>query len=299
MAARYINPYTDFGFKKLFGEEASKDLLIDFLNAVLPQEYQIATLEFRASEQLPDNIVDRRAIFDIACTGSDGESFTVEMQKAKQQWFKDRALFYAAFPIQKQAQRGDWDFKLNPVFLVAILDFEYDVEEERRELHRIVSLKDQNGEVFSEKLHFHFLQMPLFNKTDTELQTKEDKWLYFLKNLESFDEIPLILHEPVFERAFDRAEYFNLSPMEQEIYHNSRKAYLDNVNVLRTAKEEGHAEGRAEGEAIGEARGRAEGEAEGEAKKVFEIARSMRQKGLESVLIAGLTGLSIDEIERL
>ena len=156
MTGRYINPYTDFGFKKIFGEEASKDSLINFLNAILPPEYQVATLEFRTSEQLPDNIVDRKAIFDIACTGPNQESFTMEMQKAKQQWFKDRALFYAAFPIQKQAQTGDWDFRLNPVFHVAILDFEYDKEKERRELHRIVSLKDQHGEVFSEKLHMHF-----------------------------------------------------------------------------------------------------------------------------------------------
>ncbi|MDR0327655.1 MAG: Rpn family recombination-promoting nuclease/putative transposase, partial [Planctomycetaceae bacterium] len=103
---RYINPYTDFGFKKLFGEEANKNLLIDFLNAVLPPENRVADLSFRNSEQLPDNIVDRKAVFDISCVGEDGKIFTVEMQKAKQLFFKDRALFYSAFPIQRQAQRG-------------------------------------------------------------------------------------------------------------------------------------------------------------------------------------------------
>jgi predicted transposase/invertase (TIGR01784 family) len=137
---RYINPCTDFGFKKLFGEEANKDLLIDFLNAVLPAENHVADLAFRNPEQLPDNTIDRKAIFDIACIGDKGESFTVEMQKAKQLYFKDRALFYSAFPIQRQAQKGDWDFKLNPVILVAILDFEYDEHEERRKLYRLVTL---------------------------------------------------------------------------------------------------------------------------------------------------------------
>jgi len=160
--SRYINPYTDFGFKKLFGEEANKDLLIDFLNAVLPPENKIAHLEFRNSEQLPDNIVDRKAVFDIACTGENGQSFTVEMQKAKQLYFKDRALFYSAFPIQRQAHRGDWNFKLNPVFLVAVLDFEYDEREERRKIYRLVSLKDQDGDEFTDRLKMVFLQMPLF-----------------------------------------------------------------------------------------------------------------------------------------
>ena len=221
MTSRYINPYTDFGFKKLFGEEANKNLLIDFLNAVLPKENRIADLAFRPTEQLPDNIVDRKAIFDIACVGPNGETFTVEMQKAKQRWFKDRALFYLSYPIQRQLQRGDWNFQLNPVFLVAILDFEYDEKEEQREIERVVTLKDQNGVVFSDKLQMFFLQMPLFEKTESELQNQKDKWLYFLKHLESFDEIPAILREPVFEQAFDIAEYLNYSPMDFPI-----QAYL-------------------------------------------------------------------------
>ncbi|MDR1140851.1 MAG: Rpn family recombination-promoting nuclease/putative transposase, partial [Planctomycetaceae bacterium] len=96
MLPRYINPYTDFGFKKLFGEEANKDLLVDFLNAVLPAEHRVRQLFFNNPEQLPNNIVDRKAIFDISCTGEHNESFTVEMQKAKQHYFKDRALFYTS-----------------------------------------------------------------------------------------------------------------------------------------------------------------------------------------------------------
>ncbi|MDR0390641.1 MAG: Rpn family recombination-promoting nuclease/putative transposase, partial [Planctomycetaceae bacterium] len=153
---RYINPYTDFGFKKLFGEEANKDLLIDFLNAVLPPQHQVTDLCFNNPEQLPDNTIDRKAIFDIACTGNNNEKFTVEMQKAKQIYFKDRALFYSSYPIQRQAQKGDWDFKLNPVFLVAILDFEYDQDEERRKLYRLVTLKDDDGDLFLDTLQMIF-----------------------------------------------------------------------------------------------------------------------------------------------
>ena len=272
---RFINPYTDFGFKKLFGEEANKDLLIDFLNAVLPLENPIATLTFRNSEQLPDNVVDRKAVFDIACVGTNGESFSVEMQKAKQLWFKDRALFYTVFPILRQAQQGSWDFKLNPVYLVAVLDFKYDEVEERQKLYRLVSLKDQDGDPFSETLKMVFLQMPLFKKTGSELETQKDKWLFFLKNLESFEDIPAILREPVFEKAFATAEYVNYPPALQEAYQNDLKAYRDNINVLETARIEGEARGRAE------------------------IARSMKKDGIDPAIITKHTSLTLDEIKRL
>ena len=277
--SRYINPYTDFGFKKLFGEETNKDLLIDFLNAVLPAENKIAHLDFRDSEQLPDNVVDRKAVFDIACIGEDGQSFSVEMQKAKQLWFKDRALFYSAFPIQRQAQRGDWNFKLNPVFLVAVLDFEYDEAEERRKLYRLVSLKDQDGDPFSDTLKMVFLQMPLFTLTESELETQKDKWLFFLKNLESVVDIPVVLREPVFERAFATAEYLKYSPTMQEAYQNDLKAYRDNRNVLETA--------------------RSEGRAEGEIQKAIDIAQEMKNDGIDPQTIAKYTGLPLEEVKRL
>ena len=279
MTGRYINPYTDFGFKKIFGEEASKNLLVDFLNSILPESYRVASLELRPTEQLPDSFVDRKAIFDIACTSPSGEKFIVEMQKAKQRWFKDRALFCSSFVIQRQAQKGDWDFKLNPVIFVAILDFEYDESQERREIERQVALKDQNGDVFSESLQMVFLQMPLFTKTEVELMSHKDKWLYFLKNLESFDEIPAILREPIFEQAFEIAEWVKYPPALQEAYWESRKAYLDNINTLKTARDEG--------------------EAIGEAKKAIEIARNLKNIGIPVEKIAEATGLSDREVEQI
>ncbi|MDR1053067.1 MAG: Rpn family recombination-promoting nuclease/putative transposase [Planctomycetaceae bacterium] len=279
MSFRYINPYTDFGFKKLFGEEANKDLLIDFLNAVLPEGTRVANLEFRNPEQLPETVTDRKAIFDIACVSDSNESFTVEMQKAKQLYFKDRALFYSSFPIQRQAQKGDWNFKLDPVFLVAILDFEYDEIEERKKLHRLVTLKDQDGDNFSETLKMIFLQMPLFKLTESELVTRKDKWLYFLKNLESFDDIPTIFREPIFEKAFNTAEYLMYSPAIKEAYQNDLKAYRDNRNVLETAH--------------------ILGEAKGEVKRQKKDALRMKDKGYSLAEIADITELPMEEIEKL
>ena len=248
MTAKYFNPYTDFGFKKLFGEEANKELLIDFLNSLLPKEHSIQTLQFRNTEHLGISEADRRAVFDIFCQAKSGEYFVVEMQKAKQLYFKERALFYASLPIVEQAIKGkDWDFKLAAVYLIGVLDFEYDEKEERRKFMRDVSLKDQDGDLFYNKLRFLFLQMPLFNKSESELETQQDKWVYFLKNLEAFDSIPSILREPVFEKAFHTAELASMSQKERERYEANLKIYRDNFAVMKTAIMEGEARGRAEG----------------------------------------------------
>ncbi len=131
---KYLNPYTDFGFKRLFGTEANKDLLIDFLNQVLPSKHTIAELSFRNSENLPPLPFLRSAIFDIYCKGVNGENFIVEMQKEKLKFFKDRSLFAVSFPIQEQAKKGNWNYQLSHVYLVAILDFIYDEKEEQKKL---------------------------------------------------------------------------------------------------------------------------------------------------------------------
>ena len=123
---KYINPLTDFGFKKLFGSEPNKILLIDFLNQILPDKHQIKDLTYSRNEQLGLNELDRKAIFDLYCTGESGERFIVELQKAKQNFFKDRSIYYASFPIQEQAQKGNWDYRLEPVYTVGILDFIFD-----------------------------------------------------------------------------------------------------------------------------------------------------------------------------
>ncbi|MDX2301648.1 MAG: Rpn family recombination-promoting nuclease/putative transposase [Microscillaceae bacterium] len=235
--AKYINPYTDFGFKKLFGEEGNKDLLIDFLNQLLPSYHQIKELKFRNSESLGDLSEARKAIFDIHCEALSGERFIVEMQKAKIKFFKDRSLFYVTFPIRDQAQKGDWNFKLESIYFVAILDFEYDEAEERRKFHRDVSLKDQDGDLFFDKLHFKFLQMPLFIKQEHELENRFDKWCYFLKNLENFDHIPAILNEPVFQKAFGTAALANLSPEQRAVYEENLIQYWGVKSAIETAVE--------------------------------------------------------------
>ena len=275
MKARYINPYTDFGFKKLFGEEGNKDLLIDFLNQLLPAHHQIEDLNFRNPEYLADIKTERNAIFDIHCLATSGERFIVEMQKAKIKYFKDRSLFYVTFPIREQVKKGDTDFQLNHVYFVGILDFEYDVEEEKRKFRRDVALKDQDGEVFFDKLHFRFLQMPLFKKQAHELETRFDKWCYFLKNLESFDHIPAILNEPIFQKAFHTANLANMTPEQRDKYEYSLMKYWELTSVMKTAIEEAVEE------------------------NTLTIAKKLKDEGVSIEMIMSTTGLTKEQIYRL
>ncbi len=135
---KHVNPFTDYGFKHLFGEEPNKDLLIDFLNELLREEQgEITDLQYLKSEQLGNTDLDRKAIFDLYCTTSQGERFIVELQKSKQKFFKDRSLYYATFPIQEQAKQGDdWNFKFDPIYTIAILDFVFDDDKDETDKYR-------------------------------------------------------------------------------------------------------------------------------------------------------------------
>ena len=244
---KYINPFTDFGFKKIFGTELNKDLLIDFLNEViLPPHKRIKELTYRSSEHLGRTEADRKAIFDLYCISTEGERFIVEMQKAKQNYFKDRSVFYSTFPIQEQAEVGDWNYRLSPVYMAGILDFTFDDEEEKEVRHEVM-LKNQKGKIFYKKLTFIYLEMPNFTKTAEELESNYDKWLYVLKHLPNLAERPDVLQEQVFQKLFEAAEIAKFNPTERQLYEDSLKTYRDLKNVIDTARYDAKIEGKIEG----------------------------------------------------
>jgi len=201
-------------------------------------------LTFKNVENTPDLPEERKAIFDIHCESITGERFIVEMQKAKIKYFKDRAVFYITFPIREQTEKGEWNFKLNPIYYIALLDFEYEPRDEKKNIfpkfRRDVMLLDiEDHEVFYDKIRFTFLQMPAFNKPETDLKNHYDKWCYFLQNLENFDGIPEILNEEIFVKAFKTAEIANLKPNEYKKYIDSLDAYREIKGIRETAIEEG------------------------------------------------------------
>jgi predicted transposase/invertase (TIGR01784 family) len=269
---KYINPFTDFGFKKLFGSEPNKDLLIDFLNQVLPGKHRIKDLTYARSEQLGNAEADRKAIFDLYCIGENGERFIVEMQKAKQNYFKDRALYYSSFPIQEQAKKGEWNYQLAAVYLVGILDFTFSDDESPPEVRHEVQLKDQQCRVFYDKLTYIYLEMPNFRKTEAELQNNFDKWMFVLQQLPYLQNRPQALQERIFQKLFEAAEIARFSPDEKHNYEASLKYYRDLKNVVDTSFDDGKAEGK------------------------IEIARLMKSAGESIDKIARFTGLTEEEI---
>ena len=242
---RYINPFTDFGFKKIFGEEYNKDLLIDFLNSILNLKSPIVDVTYGSQEKLPPIAEDRKSIVDIYCESLNGDKFIVEMQKTKQLFFKDRSLLYASFPIVQQAQKGKWNYKLSPVYVIAVLDFEYkDEAKSDKYLHDVRLVDVVDNEIFYDKLRLLYLEMPKFKKKLGELKTNEDKWLYFLKNLPDMNEQPAELNGTVFEKAFEQAEIANYTKDEYNAYIASLDYYWCNYADMDTAKHEGREEER-------------------------------------------------------
>ena len=278
---RYINPYTDYGFKLLFGTEPNKDITLELINALLQGKEVIRSLTLLPPEQLGDMKDKYAHMFKVFCENNKGEKIIIEIQKADQQWFKDRSVYYSSFPIRSQAIKGNWDYKLKAVYTIGILDFVFDEDKDDKEYyHHVVKLMDVNKKVvFYDKLTYIYLEMPKFQKTEAELVTMADKWLYALKNLPRLLERPAALQERIFKKFFDVAEIGNLSKEEYAKYFESEKIYYDNDGAIRTAE--------------------AKGRAEGERKKALEVAKRMKAKGMSASDIAELTRLSENDINSL
>ena len=280
---KYIDPLTDFGFKHIFGREKHKKFLISFLNDLLDIKYKIVDLEYRNLEKLGLNIIDRKAVFDVYCTDEKGQKFIVELQRAKQKCFKDRSIYYTTFPIQEQSKRGDWDYRLEAVYFVGILEFT--IDDKTEEYLREVKLYDvKNREVFYEKLTYYYIELPKFKKEEAELKNHLEYWLYFFNNLSSLKNEPEKLKkDEVIKEALDIAKFLALEEDEKFAYQLDMKSRLDYKNTIDYATETAFENGIEKGEQ----------------KAKIEIAKSMLKDKMPIEIIEKYSGLSKEEIEKL
>jgi len=329
---KYIDPFTDFGFKWIFGTEENKSLLISFLNDLLELEDKIVDVTYRNLEKLGLNIVDRKAIFDIYCVDEKKNSFIVELQRSPQKYFKDRSLFYTTFPIQDMSKRGDWDYELKKVYFVWILDFSFDdlrllenkkkistTKDEKTYLTKVQLCDMDTKELFYDKMAYYYIEMPKFKKEEKELSNHLEKWLFYLKNLERLDDIPKTFKDDeVLENAFDVAEFLKLDKERKFAYQQDLKARLDYKNSIDYAKElagkeglekglekgikqglvKGLEQGLEQGLEKGIVQGLERGREEGEKNKQLEIAKNLLDV-LDNEIIALKTELTVKEIEEL
>ena len=280
--AKYINLMVDWSFKRVFGTEVNKDILIEFLKVVFPQ-FAITDITYIPTEQLGIMEDDRKAIFDVLCATEDGKTFLVEMQRGAQKHFFERALYYTSFPIMKQGKKAiakeeekgkdPWDFSLDGVFFLGILDFEYEQDEMTE--HRYQLLETKTLKQMTDKLEFVFVEVAKFDKREDELETDLDKWLYLLKNMSTLLERPAALRDRVFGRLFDVAEYARLDDEERKNYFNAMNTARDTYNQIAYAHEKGGQE------------------------KAYEIARNLLAMKLDIDSISKATGLTKDEISTL
>ena len=295
----FINPFTDIGFKRIFGQEFSKPLLLDFLNNLLVGERKIENITFLDKEMPRDIEGERSIIYDVLCETETGEKIIVEMQNQRQPFFKQRSIFYASEAISRQARKGrEWRFDIKAVYLIAFLNFT--LEDIGTTFRTDVALLDiRTKEVFSDKIRLIYLQLPYFNKEADECENDFERRIYVLKNMETINRLPWTAKSAVFKRLEEIAEVRALTKEEQMQYDHALKVYRDNYNTFQGAIDEGMKEGREKGLKEGREKGIKEGREEGRADKTKEIVQNMKKMGMSIEQIAQACGISVEEAEKL
>lgn len=322
---RFIDPLTDFGFKKIFGSEPNKDLLIAFLNALFKGRKVIKDLAYNPQENSGPARHYRKTIFDLTCTGSDGEIFIIEMQRAEQQFFADRAVFYTASKLYEQGEKGkkDWDYKLKEVYLIALMDFSFNGTLSQKYLHRVRLAEEETGQTFYNKLGFIFLELPNFNIGEKEIKSDMERWMYVLRNMSKLQKIPVILNKKIFQKLFRISEVANLKKEEYMLYERALMDKWDAYAVKKTAREklakaiekarveareegrekgmaEGREKGMIEGMEKGMEKGIVEGLEKGAAQKSYEVVKKLLSAGKFTIPeIAGFAGVSEDFVRKV
>ena len=302
MKGKFINPFTDVGFKRIFGSEESKSVLIYLLNTVIGDENRIVSIEYTDKEHPSESTEGKTVIYDIYCKTIDGRRIIVEMQGERQHNFKKRTLYYVARSISRQIMKGETDYEYDAVYLVSLLNFsDRSISDDIRTEVRLMDMKHKRA--FMNEMRLIYVQLPLMKKTEEECDNDLDYWIYILNNMETLDKMPFTDKNPAFVELIDLATYQNMSEDEQVAYDRSLKRMWDYDNMLRGEREYAMAEGEARGEARGRAEGRAEGEArgraEGEAMEKAKIAKNLKGLAVPIEIIVQASGLTKEQIEEL
>ncbi|MBO7545793.1 MAG: Rpn family recombination-promoting nuclease/putative transposase [Paludibacteraceae bacterium] len=281
--SKFINPFTDVGFKRIFGQEISKPVLLAFLNSLLAGERRIVDLQYLDKEKIGLSDGDRSLIYDILCLTDSGEYIIVEMQNKSQPFFKNRSVYYLSRSIVEQGERGsEWEYDIKAVYLVAFLNFKLrDISVEFRTDVALMDMKLKTP--FSDKMRMIFLQLPYFTKELDDCTEIFEKIIYALKHMEILQRMPFLAQDAVFKRLSEIAEVASLTKEERQRYDESLRHYRDTIAVMHGQYLEGQEKGRAEG--------RAEGRAD--------VAKTMKESGVSLADIVKFTGLDEEQVRQL
>jgi predicted transposase/invertase (TIGR01784 family) len=280
------NPKIDLVFRKLFGSEENKDILLSFVNAILQKEHKLTDLTIKNPYNLASYIASKNSILDIKAVDEFGNYYDIEMQISEQGFYGKRALYYLDKMFVEQLDRSEDYSKLNGVIGIHLLDFPYfkDDRYKRRFVWKDAETNDESKFLAYQELYF--IEMCKFNKEYKQLSDVLDRWITFLNKAYEFDKKnipPELAKETEISKAIDKLEQFYFDAQEKEIYDGERKFRLCMNEERRTAEE----------------KGKAEGLAEGEYKKAITIAKEMLLDGMSAEKVAKFTGLAVDQIEAL
>lgn len=299
IAGKFLNPRNDLAFKKIFGSEKNKDILIHFLNDILGRSVPIQDVTFLKTVQDPEIAPLRVSIIDVMCEDENKNRFIIEMQLSHEKGFDRRALYYAARAYCSQRTTKKQYKDLKDVYFLAITDFS-PFPKKKTWLSKI-GLKDlETNEHDIEAIQLLFMQLPLFKKTKKDLKkmTPREKWAYFFKYADETTEEDLrnlVGKDLIIKRAYEELDRFSWSEKELNNYESVEMKKAADEAIKEAAYEKGEAKGREEGLQEGREEGREEGLQEGR----HQIALALLKQKLPIKQIAQATGLSTEEISRL
>ena len=244
---KFINPFTDVGFKRIFGQEVSKPVLIAFLNALLKDEQTIVDLQYLDKEQPGDSADDRSLIYDVYCELENGEHIIVEMQNKSQPYFKNRSVYYVSRAISRQGESGpEWRYDVKAVYLIALLNFKRD--DISCEFRTDVALMDMKHKtLFSDKVRLVYLQLPYFTKEVDDCENIFEKLIFVLKHMDVLQRMPWLAQDAVFQKLASIADVASLNKQERMAYDENLRKYRDTIAVMEGQFMQGEKKGRAEG----------------------------------------------------
>ena len=285
---KYADLLNDEVFKLVFGRESTKDVMIEFLNQVI-LDRKIVDLEFIDKEMHPIERDAKGTVYDMFCKTDDGSRIIVEVQRRKQPFYPERALYYSTFQIQRQVEAGAEYYDFLPVYVVSILDFKMDDDPDANAVRTAYRLYEEaSHKLLTDRVTFIFIELPKFTKTVEELDGNILEGMYFcFNNMTELESRPEVLDHQIFTKIFDVTELYNMDQDTRDKVLENMTTERDLRNQMTYAREEGLAEGRVEG--------REEGHVEERAKN----AKNLRDLGVDPEIIAKATGLTVEEIRNL
>lgn len=288
---KFVDITNDIAFRKIFGNESKKKALISFLNAVIdfPKQEQIIDVEITNPYQLGKLSGGKSTIVDVKAKDEKGNVFIVEMQIAEFDFFHKRILYYTSQGYVSQIDKGVEYNRLRPVYFIGILEFEIGQNPNYFSRHKVLDIETREQVI--EVVEFNFIELPKFDKTIDQLETSIDQWTYFIKNAENLTLIPESVKDEGLKEAYKEADKQNWTKQELEDYERASIKERDEIGRIEFATRKAEQKGEIKGEIKGKIKGKIEGK--------IEVARQAKSMGLSLLDIARLTGLTIDEIEKL